>query len=754
MKQRILPMNRLIGAILLVASGLLISAGARAEEGGLKIVNADFEAGKGEAAARWGWWSRTKVGSATWTEQARHAGKRSICIRHDGERDWAFSSETKLPAAPGRTFRASAWVKVASGHVTLAVVARGKGKLISWDVGSVDSRPVDAWTLIRAPVETPDGCDQIYVRFVGDGKTLAWVDDVAIEPWKLAPVKPRKKVKGYAKTRVAERLDRGLNTSPAGAGKVYLSWRLFADDPDKIAFNVYRRTGSSKARLLNAAPVSKTTDVIDSSAPAGKISEYFVRPIIGGKEGVSSRSVRARPGKTTGYASIKLKGDYTFQKAGIADLDGDGRMDFVIKQPHDNIDPWYKYWKRSPDTYTLEAYRANGEFMWRYDMGWAIERGIWYSPYVVWDFDGDGRAEVAVKSGVGDPRDAEGKVRSGKEHLTILDGLTGKSRTQIDWPDRKQFTGSRAYNYASRNQLGVAYLDGKTPCLIVERGTYNLIIVTAYEFHAGKLRELWTWTNKNKPRKYWGQGAHWLHAADVDGDGRDEIVIGSAVIDDNGASLWTTGLGHPDHCYVGDLNPKRPGLEIYYGIEPRRSSNAMCMVDAATGRLLWGHDKPTTHIHSSGLVSDIDPTHPGAECYSGERDLKDKRWLRNSAGKVLAMKDLGGLAPRAAYWDADPQRELIRGGRIEKYNGLKLARLPGRLVATADIVGDWREELIVSVSGEIRIYATTIPATDRRVCLMQDPIYRIDVAHAAMGYTQVPTLSYDMASSGGGAGVK
>jgi len=739
-------MNRLIGAILLVASALSIGAEARGDEGGLKIVNAGFEAGKGDRAAGWGWWSRTKVGSAVWTEREHHGGKRSVCIRHDGPRDWAFSSETKFPTAPGRTFRASARVKVASGHVTLAVVARGKGELISWDVGSVDCGEVTAWTLIRAPVETPDGCDRIYVRFVGDGKTLAWVDDVTIEPWKPAAVKPRPKIKGYAKTRVAERFDRGLNALPAGANKVYLSWRLLADDPRDIAFNVYRRTGSTKAVLLNGAPVSKTTDFLDGSAPAGKVSEYLVRSIVGGREGAPSRSTSVRPGEAIGYFSVKLKGDYTFQKAGIADLDGDGRFDFVIKQPRANIDPWYKYWKRSPNTYKLEAYRAGGDFLWRYDMGWAIERGIWYSPYVAWDFDGDGKAEVAVKTGAGDPRDAEGKVRSGPEYLTILDGLTGKARARVDWPDRKLFTGSRAYNYASRNQLGVAYLDGKTPCLIVERGTYNLIVVTAYEFHGGKLRELWTWCNRNQSRKYWGQGAHWMHAADVDGDGRDEVVIGSAVIDDNGDSLWSTGLGHPDHCYVGDLDPNRTGLEIYYGMETRQSRNGMCMVDAASGRVLWGYDRPTTHIHSSGLVSDIDPAHPGAECYSGERDFKDKRWLRSSKGKVLAMKDLGGLAPRAAYWDADPQRELVRGGRIEKYNGPPIGKFTGRLVAIADVLGDWREELIVSAAGEMRIYATTIPASDRRVCLMRDPIYRIDVAHAAMGYMQVPMLSYDMAS--------
>jgi rhamnogalacturonan endolyase len=327
--------------------------------------------------------------------------------------------------------------------------------------------------------------------------------------------------------------------------------------------------------------------------------------------------------------------------------------------------------------------------------------------------------------------------------------LTGKAVTRVDWPSRKLFAGANAYNYASRNQIGIAYLDGKTPCIIVERGTYNVIEVVAYEFHGRKLRELWRWSNRGKLRKYWGQGAHWMHAADVDGDGRDEVLLGSACLDDNGQGLWSTGLGHPDHFYVGDLDPSRSGLEIYYGIEPRRSRNAMCMVDARTGKVLWGHDQPTLHIHSSGLVSDIDPAAPGAECYSGERDLKDKRWLWNCKGKVLAMTDLGGLGPRGAYWDADVQRELVRGSRIEKYRGRRLLdKLPGRPVAIADILGDWREELIVSVAGEMRIYTTTIPAADRRRCLMTDPIYRIDVAHAAMGYTQVPTLSYDLSGQG------
>jgi len=543
---------------------------------------------------------------------------------------------------------------------------------------------------------------------------------------------------------LGERLDRGVIARPIGDGKVYVGWRLLASDPDGVAFNVVRRAEGGDPLRLNERPIRQTTDFVDETAPKGKRCVWSVVPVTPEGEGPAAQSPPLEPGGVPQeYVSIKLKGDYTFQKVGIADLDGDARYDFVIKQPHENIDPYEKYWKPSPDTYKLEAYRSDGRFLWRYDLGWAIERGIWYSPYVVYDLDGDGKAEVAVKTGQGDPRDADGRVQTGPEHLTILDGLWGKPITRIAWPPRELFKDTpRPYNYASRNQIGIAYLDGKTPHLIVERGTYNVIVVIAYRFNGGKLDEVWRWE-----REYQGQGAHWMHAADVDADGKQEVVIGSAVIDHDGTALWTTGLGHPDHCYVGDIDPDRAGLEIYYGIETRqRERNGMCLVDAATGRILWGHEGFTRHVHSRGLCSDIDARHPGWECYSADTDEKKHfAWarLRTCKGEVISEENLGGFGPLAAYWDGDLQREIVDRGRVFDYRGPTLLEpIEGKaVVAVADVLGDWREELIVTDPGELRIYTTTIPAKDRRVCLMQDPIYRVDVAHAAMGYYQVPMLS-------------
>ncbi len=582
--------------------------------------------------------------------------------------------------------------------------------------------------------------------------TITWAvmvpGSLGAEPNKT--VKP--KVAGWAKQRVVERIGRGVVAMPVEGGRVYVGWRLLSADAGDVAFNIYRSAGGGQAVKLNKQPIAKTTDFIDTSPPSGCELAYFVRPVSGGKEGAASR--RATVGaerKPMGYVSIKLKGDHTFQKVGIADLNGDGKCDFVIKQPGTNIDPWIKYWHRSKGTYKVEAYLSDGTFLWRNDLGWSIERGIWYSPYLVWDFDGDGKAEVAVKTGEGDPRDPDGRVTSGPEYLSIWDGMTGKETTRVAWPSREGFQGKReyAYNFYCRNQLGVAYLDGKTPCLIVERGTYITIKVVAYQYRDGKLTELWRWDNRQEGRKFRGQGAHFMHCVDIDADGRDEVLLGSSVLDDNGTALWSTGLGHPDHFYVGDIDPSRPGLEIHYGIERRNPRNGICLADARTGKILWGLGERTFHIHASGMCADIDPNHPGMECYGGEAakvpEGKNRRWLFSAQGKLLAKEKAfdHGCSIRTVYWDADPYREMLIRGKIQKFGGkTPLASIAGSHAAWADVLGDWREEVITSVNGELRVYTTTIPAVDRRVCLMQDPIYRNDVAHLAMGYPQPPMTTF------------
>ncbi|MHC4251885.1 MAG: rhamnogalacturonan lyase family protein, partial [Planctomycetota bacterium] len=413
----------------------VLAASAQAPAAELDVPNASFEEAEGTGARGWHWWSRTKAGSAVRASDERHSGANSIRISHDGERDWAFPSDRRFPARPGDSYLASAWVKVKTGHVELAVVALEKGKTLSWDIGSRKSAFTERWRLIEAVVDVPERCDAIYVRFVGDGETLAWVDDVALVTWERPPPVVKPEVQGHARERVRERLDRGIVARPVEGGGVYVGWRLLDDDAAGVAFNVFRRTGRAPARRVNTRPITRTTDFVDRKPPPGEHA-YFVRVVRGRRAGRPSREARVVAGDEAGaeakpYVTIKLDGDHTFQKAGIADLDGDGRYDFVIKQPKSNIDPYEKYWHKSPDTCKLEANRHDGKPLWRHDMGWAIERGIWYSPYIVHDLDGDGRAEVAVKTGAGDPRDADGRVRSGPEYLAILDGQTGKVRTRV-----------------------------------------------------------------------------------------------------------------------------------------------------------------------------------------------------------------------------------------------------------------------------------------------------------------------------------
>ena len=287
--------------------------------------------------------------------------------------------------------------------------------------------------------------------------------------------------------------------------------------------------------------------------------------------------------KAVPYRVFSLGGKQICEQVALADLNNDGALDFVVKYPAGKVDPWDKAWIPSSDTYKLEGWDSSGKRLWTIDLGWSIELGIWYSPVLVYDLNGDGCAEIIAKTGEGDPRSPSGRVLSGKEYVTVFDGQTGKVIDRAPWPDGQGMMYSR-YN---RNLMTIAYLDGRTPFIVALRGSYNHHRLLAYQLNKGHLEEKLRWNNMFEKQEFWGQGAHNLHAADVDGDGREEICIGAMVLDDNGQPLWGLGLGHPDQMYVGELDPNHPGMEIYLGIEMPAKKNGMCMVDAKTGKILW-----------------------------------------------------------------------------------------------------------------------------------------------------------------------
>jgi hypothetical protein len=564
---------------------------------------------------------------------------------------------------------------------------------------------------------------------------------------------------GTGGPRAEERFTRALVAAVNDAGQAYVGWRLLREDGAGVAFNVYRQTAGGAPQKVNAEPITSTTNLVDTTAPRDQANTWFVRVVSGGRElapsDTASLPANSPPNRVR---VIKLQGDYLFNRVGICDLDGDGVFDYVIKQPGagHGLDPGTI--RPSPDTFKLEAYNGrSGAFMWRYDLGWNMNMGVWWTPFITGDFDGDGKAEVALKMAPYAATRAEatiaegGFVLEGPEYLTVLNGMTGREIARADWVERGDPArwGDSRGNRVNRNQIGVAKLDGRRLSILVARGTYTLMYVDAWNLVDGKLVKAWRWFGDESTPKVQGQGAHGMHVFDFDGDGKEEVALGSVVVDDNGRTLWSNGLGHPDVFYAADIIPERPGLEIAYGYEDRQPINGIQVADARTGEMIWGHPDSTAHIHDWGMLADIDAANPGYEFYGAEQQRSRGQFLYSARdGTLLSREFMGSITLNPIYWLAGPQKLYnifsYRGDTtvLHQYRApAPVETLEGRIVAIADVLGDWREELILTKSGELRIATTTVPSTSRHVTLMQDPLYRNDVAHASMGYFYPPNTS-------------
>lgn len=669
---------------------------------------------------------------------------------------WSVEYGKLFKIQPGEDYKVTLQVKgELAESARLEVIGTVKGvrgrRPISW---SSSFRSSKEWQQITCYATLTAEHDGLLFRLAGTGGAA----DIAITGIELerlhdyrGEAKPR--VVGHARERIEEKLGRGVVAREVAEG-VYVSWRLLKSDAKDTGFDVFRVVDGRETKL-NASPIVQTCDFVDTAPVADAV--YVVR---GGSVPEGRSSVWKRGAGGAVYKSIKLKDpEARVQKVAVADLNGDGEYDFVVKTPAQNVDPWHVVWYRSPDTYKLEGYLHDGTHLWTHDLGWDIERGIWYSPYVVHDLDGDGRAEVVAKVSVGDHREEDGHVYDGPEEFVVWDGMTGREIARAPWVSREMFgkKGKDAYGFAARNQLTIAYLDGKTPCVICLRGTYAEMAAEAWQLKNGKLERLWTYRNDALPRRWYGQGAHTNYALDVDGDGRDEVVLGSAVIDDNGQPLWTTGKGHPDGVFFGKLVPWLEGLQVGYILETPQKTGGICMADGKTGKMLWELQTPTSHVDGKGTCADIDVLHPGVEIAGGDMNIlvpgTNKRglvaaWLMNAKGETLYEgKDMPyRFGTWTAYWDADLQKELLRNGLLYDHQGgpVTKEKIHGGPALVADILGDWREEIITSpVKGEVRIYTTPLPAMDRRVCLMQEHNYRMRQVSNAMGYATEALLPYD-----------
>ncbi len=588
--------------------------------------------------------------------------------------------------------------------------------------------------------------------------------------------------------RQMENLGRGLVAVEREAGGVYVGWRLLGTDPESIAFNLYRVTDGAAPVKVNETPIADSTNHVDRAADTAKALEYFVRPVLDGTELAPSAPRRVWK---RAFLEIPIRPipDYRPGDASVADLDGDGEYEIVLHQvsrPRDNAHPGVT---GSP---ILDAYELDGTHLWRIDLGINIREGEHYTQFMVHDLDGDGSAELACKTadGTTDGRgkligDAEkdwrsldersrtyGRILAGPEYFTIFDGRTGAALKTVDYiPGRSPIDGwggiggnggNDSYgNRCDRFLACIAYLDGERPSVVMCRGVYGRTVLAAWDWRDRKLRSRWVFDSGisyppfENASPYSGMGGHSLSVADVDADGRDEIVYQAMVIDDDGTGLHSSGLRHGDAMHVGDLIPGRPGLEVFTiqeneGATVRFMTPGVAMRDARTGEILWSHS-PGVDVRQ-GLVADIDPRHPGCEAWGGPGELRDAR------GKEI------GPRPRtsgwAIWWDGDLLRELLAGSSITKWNWergreepvLVIERRRGRGPSlAADLLGDWREELLVATRDgtALRLHTTTIPTTHRIPTLMHDPQYRLAIAWQNVVYNKPPHPGFFL-----GAGMK
>ncbi|MEW1586090.1 cellulose binding domain-containing protein [Micromonospora vinacea] len=556
-----------------------------------------------------------------------------------------------------------------------------------------------------------------------------------------------------------ENLDRGLVSVRSGSGNL-VSWRLLGTETSGVAFNLYR--GSTR---VNASPITGATNYLDSGAAAG--SAYTVRAVVGGAEQSASAPALQF---AAGYLDVPLQvpaggstpsGEsysYSASDASVGDLNGDGSYEIVLKWEPSNAKD------NSQSGYTgnvyVDAYTLAGTRLWRIDLGRNIRAGAHYTQFQVYDYDGDGRAEVAMKtadgtrSGTGqligsssaDYRNSSGYVLSGPEYLTMFNGQTGAIASTVTYDPPRGTVSSWGDSYGNRVDrflAGTAYLDGQRPSLIMARGYYTRAVIAAWDFRNGTLTKRWTFdSNSSGNGAAAGQGNHQLSVADVDADGRQEIVYGAATIDDNGRLLYSTGNGHGDAMHVGDLDPGRAGLEVFK-VDEDGSKPSSYFADARTGQVLWS--TPASGDNGRGVSADIWAGSPGAESWSSA-----VAGLANTRGQNVGRKP--SSANFLAWWDGDPVRELLDGTKIDKYGtGGETRLLDGSGVASnngtkstpalsGDILGDWREEVIwrTTDSRALRIYSTPTPTSTRIYTLMHDPQYRVAIAWQNTAYNQPP----------------
>ncbi|PWL04231.1 rhamnogalacturonan lyase family protein [Hallerella porci] len=592
-----------------------------------------------------------------------------------------------------------------------------------------------------------------------------------------------------------ENLNRGLVSANVGNGML-VSFRLLGTDAPTASFALYR-DGIKIATIEKNAP----TSYLDKDGKAESV--YEIAPIIDGLEGKKEKQTLVfdegyyDKGSKVTFPYKTLKVDvpkdltmpdgttctYTANDMSTGDLDGDGELELILKwdpsNSHDNSQTGY-----TGNVY-LDAYKLSGKKLWRIDLGVNIRAGAHYTQFQVYDYDGDGKAEVLVKTADGtidgtgkvigdkskDYRSSGGTILEGHEYLTAFRGSDGAAISTVDYqPPRsiqkqsKGGAGNWGDNYGNRSEryiAATAYLDGVYPSAIFVRGYYTASYVVAYDFDGKDLKLRWLHKSDTPEQGAYGEGNHNITVGDINNDGYDEIVFGSSAIDHEGKLLYRTGFGHGDAAHLGDLDPDKPGLE-FWDVHEEKNSKYADELRGPDGNVIWGTLQSGDGVDNGrGLAADIDSTR-GYEMWSAAG-----AGIYNVSGKLISSTKPS--INFRIYFDGDVYDELLdatgsggSGGKIDKWNiqAQRIDRLfsfynvngstlnnstKANPCLVADILGDWREELIVRSSSDpstITIFETPYTTEHRVYTLMHDHVYRLSIAWQNTAYNQPPHLGY------------
>ena len=597
-------------------------------------------------------------------------------------------------------------------------------------------------------------------------------------------------VPAFAAPRQMENLTRGLVASNVGKGML-VSWRLLGTDDPATEFNLYRDG-------TKIASIGKTdgTNFLDKDGKT--TSKYTVAAVIDGKEQAKSSlsaildKTVSNSGNSFPYKTLKLEvpasqtmpdGEvctYTPNDMSAADLDGDGEYELILKwdpsNAHDNSQGGYT------GTVFIDAYKLDGTRLWRIDLGKNIRAGAHYTQFQVFDYDGDGKAEMIVKTADGtidgtgkaigdkskDYRNSGGTILQGPEYLTVFRGSDGAAISTVEYqPSRdinqhvkgKDAHGYWGDNYGNRCERYLAatgYLDGVHPSAIFARGYYSSSYVAAYDFDGKNLKLRWLHKSEYPGQGLYGEGNHSLQAVDLDGDGYDEIFFGAAALNHDGTLRYRTGLGHGDAHHISDLDPDLPGLELW-DVHEHTDARYTEEMRAHDGKVIWGTPQPSSGgvDNGRGMAADIDSEYRGFEMWSSKGG-----GMKTAKGKLIGTPAVS--TNFRIYFDGDEYDELLDGAYLTKFDSKnKKSNVyfdgPTALGATgcngtkntpslvADLFGDWREELVVrSEKDPTTMYIISTPVTSehRVYTLMHDATYRTAVASENTAYNQPPHLGY------------